>query len=252
MTRGETTARGLGYFSLGLGLAQLAAPGAVAQLIGLHDGQLSRLVLRALGARELMAGFGTLAQQRPAQWLWARAAGDAMDAALVARALLSRDNDRPRLAATFAAVVASAALDLQTAEQLMNDERAEGLTVVKGITINRAPDEVERFWHDFTRRPGVTEALRSAQFRSAPGGRGTEVRVEARHAPPSGGLLAALRRLTGRNLEQQLQTDLRRAKQLLETGEVTQSEATVASAGLFQHAGQPHAGQPNALAGSHA
>jgi hypothetical protein len=70
----------------------------------------------------------------------------------------------------------------------------------------------------------------------APGGRGTEVRVELRYSPPAGVLGKAVARLFGESPQQQVRSDLRRFKQVLETGQVLESEATI-------H-GRPHPAQP--------
>jgi uncharacterized membrane protein len=79
----------------------------------------------------------------------------------------------------------------------------------------------------------------SVRFTPAPGNRGTEVRVALRYEPPTGPLGAIgakVARLWGESPEQHVRDDLRAFKQVLETGEVTQSEATI-------H-GRPHPGQP--------
>lgn len=62
------------------------------------------------------------------------------------------------------------------------------------------------------------------RFRHAPGARGTEVRIHLEYTPPAGALGRSIGWLFGRNPEQQVQEDLRRFKQLLETGEITQSD----------------------------
>ncbi|MGI8854246.1 MAG: SRPBCC family protein [Thermomicrobiales bacterium] len=60
----------------------------------------------------------------------------------------------------------------------------------------------------------------SVRFRSAPGGRGTEVTVNLEYDPPAGkaGMLVA--KLFGEEPTQQVQDDLRRFKQVMEAGEV--------------------------------
>ena len=63
------------------------------------------------------------------------------------------------------------------------------------------------------------------RFTPAPGGRGTEVRVELRYAPPGGSAGAAVAKLLGSEPGQQVLDDLRRFKQVLETGEVVRSDA---------------------------
>jgi uncharacterized membrane protein len=86
-------------------------------------------------------------------------------------------------------------------------------------------------------RPGELIAWRSVQgskidhsgrvrFTPAPREQGTEVRVELRYDPPGGALGAALAKLTGEEPRQQVKDDLRRFKQVMETGEVVRSEAT--------------------------
>lgn len=55
-------------------------------------------------------------------------------------------------------------------------------------------------------------------FRDAPARRGTEVHVELTYDPPAGPLGLAVARLLGEVSEQHLKDDLRRFKQLMETG----------------------------------
>jgi uncharacterized membrane protein len=60
-------------------------------------------------------------------------------------------------------------------------------------------------------------------FEPAPGGRGTEVRVRLTYEPPLGAAGNAVARLLGEEPRQQVTDDLRRFKQVLETGEVVRS-----------------------------
>ena len=107
----QRLARALGWFSLGLGFAQIAAPGKVAQLVGVDDSDETIAVMRVLGVREIASGLGILTQPKPAPWLWARVGGDAMDLALLRRALSSPRADHNRVAAATAAVAGIAAVD---------------------------------------------------------------------------------------------------------------------------------------------
>ncbi|GII58086.1 hypothetical protein Pth03_64750 [Planotetraspora thailandica] len=66
----------------------------------------------------------------------------------------------------------------------------------------------------------------SVRFDDAPGGRGTEVRVNLRYHLPGGRMAAAIARLLGEHPDQQVQDDLRRFKQVMETGEVVRSEGS--------------------------
>lgn len=64
----------------------------------------------------------------------------------------------------------------------------------------------------------------SVRFVSAPGNRGTEVRVEIEYIPPAGQLGKMVARLFGKEPRQQIQEDLRRFKRLMETGEIPSTE----------------------------
>jgi uncharacterized membrane protein len=83
----------------------------------------------------------------------------------------------------------------------------------------------------------------SVQLRPAPGGRGTEVRVHLRYSIPMGRAGQAFARLFGEEPHQQVEDDLRRFKQVMETGEVVRSDGSPeghsASRQLFQRPAQP-------------
>ncbi|MBM0232611.1 SRPBCC family protein [Micromonospora sp. STR1_7] len=75
-------------------------------------------------------------------------------------------------------------------------------------------------------------------FVPAPGDRGTEVRVQLRYAPPAGALGRVVAKLFGEEPEQQVRDDLRRFKQVLETGEVVRSEGSPNGISVRQQAMQ--------------
>jgi uncharacterized membrane protein len=64
----------------------------------------------------------------------------------------------------------------------------------------------------------------SVRFRPAPQGRGTEIRVSLQYYPPAGKVGATLAKLLGEAPEQQIHDDLRRFKQIMETGEVAMTQ----------------------------
>jgi uncharacterized membrane protein len=76
------------------------------------------------------------------------------------------------------------------------------------------------------RSTGETPAPNSGtvSFRPAPGDRGTEVRVALEYKPPGGTPGALLAKLFGEEPTQQVQDDLRRFKQIMETGEVVTTD----------------------------
>src|SRR5437868_15497819 len=109
-------ARALGWFSIGLGAAEVLAPARMAQLTGTEGYEPA---LQLFGLREIASGVGILAGTRPAPgWVWARVAGDAMDLALLGRAAASNDSGRGRIGIAAAAVAGVALLDLLCARRL--------------------------------------------------------------------------------------------------------------------------------------
>lgn len=147
-------ARGLGWFSLGLGLAEVAAPGQVARLIGVRDERFGHGAIRAVGVRELSTGVGILASRRRRRWLWLRLGGDVIDLALLAAALRSRPRERDRLLTATAAVLGVTAIDVLAARrQRRAAERRRTQELTRTITINRRPEEIYDFWRDLENLP---------------------------------------------------------------------------------------------------
>jgi uncharacterized membrane protein len=288
-SRKDGLANALGWFSIGLGLAQVAAPRSVARLIGLDDDEKSISLMRTIGLRELASGVGILTQPQPAGWMWSRVAGDVMDLALLGRAMQSEGTERNRTLAATAAVLGVAALDVLSGQRLTEssrsngqtsgqEEKGHGIRVRKSITVAQPVDEVYRFWRDFQNLPRFMRHLESVtvlddrrsqwrahapagmsveweaemtedqpneliswrslpgssvenegtvRFRPAPGGRGTELSVDLRYDPPGGKLTANLAKLFHEEPGQQVNDDLRTFKQVMETGEVVISDATI-------------------------
>jgi uncharacterized membrane protein len=73
--------------------------------------------------------------------------------------------------------------------------------------------------------PGAdVDSAGQVRFQRAAGDRGTIVRVEMEYRPPGGGIGALVAKLFGRAPEQEVQIDLYRFKQIMETGQVTTTE----------------------------
>src|SRR5436853_5084958 len=85
----ERIANFLGWFSIGLGLAEVIAPQAFGKMIG-AKGKHTAFIRYACGLREITAGLGILTQRKPAAWVWARVAGDAMDLAALDAAMMAK------------------------------------------------------------------------------------------------------------------------------------------------------------------
>jgi uncharacterized membrane protein len=294
--QGERLARALGWFSLGLGLAEVVAPQGVARLIGLEDGERNHRLLRGMGVREIASGLAILAQRRRAVGVWSRVAGDAIDLALLSSALRSEASQKGRVVAATAAVLGVTAVDVYCGTRLQENANgdetdsagAKTIEIRTALTVGRPPAEIYRFWRDFDNLPRFMdhlEAVRitgertshwkakapigmtvewdaeiiedrpnelivwqslegadvensgSVRFQPAPGDRGTEIMLEMQFRPPGGVIGAKIAKFFGEVPKTQMRNDLRRFKQVIETGEVVRSDASIAKG--------PHPARPS-------
>src|ERR1044071_585431 len=173
-----------------------------------------------------------------------------------------------------------------TDNPLVSVPAGHGIKVEKSVTVNKAPEELYRFWRNFENLPRFMNHLESVKdlgegrshwvakapagktvqwdaevynekeneliawrslegadvdnagsvrFEPAPEGRGTVVRVTLKYDPPAGKLGSLVAKLWGEEPSQQIEEDLRRFKQVMETGEIAttegQSSGRSASAG---------------------
>jgi uncharacterized membrane protein len=125
----------------------------------------------------------------------------------------------------------------------------QGIKVEKSVTINKAPEELYRFWRNFENLPRFMdhlEAVRvlddkrsqeneliawrsvegvsvpnagSVRFEKKPGTSETLVKVAISYEPIGGTIGATIAKLFGEEPEQQIEDDLRRFKQVMEAGE---------------------------------
>jgi uncharacterized membrane protein len=182
-------ATGLGWFSIGLGAAELLAPSKVAQLVGLPVKDKRETVLRAYGWREIAAGIGILSQSRPAGWLWARVAGDAVDLASLGSCFKAEHANRTKVTLSTAAVLGVTALDVICARQMSSNGEQNGASndsnvhITQSVTVNRSPEDLYGFWRDFSNLPKIMRHLEDVQITgdrtshwktSAPGGKTIE------------------------------------------------------------------------------
>ena len=204
---GVQLARTLGWFSIGLGLAEVMAPRALARLIGVSGEH--RMLLRLFGLREMASGVGLLTQHRPAPWMWGRVGGDALDLACLGAALTS-DEARPgRIAAAMAAVAGVTALDVLCSQQLSQSApQQQGQRAESSVTINRAPADLYRFWRDFQNLPRFMPHLSSVRVDTArqshwvaQGPAGTTVEWDAEITDDRPDALIAWRSLAGADVD---------------------------------------------------
>jgi uncharacterized membrane protein len=273
----EQVANGLGWFSIGLGLAELLAPRTMARVVGAQERH--GVLMRFLGLREIGAGIMILSGARAAG-CWSRVAGDLMDLALLGADLGTPGTEKGKAIGSTAAVVGVTVLDALTAWELsQSGSGSYDVRVQKSITVNKSPEECYAFWHDFENLPKFMLHLQSVRptgegrthwiangpaglkvewdaeitndrpndciswrslenadidnsgtvrFERAAGGRGTIVRVTMYYSPPAAGIATAVASMLGQDPEQEIAKDLRRFKQVLETGDVVKTEGQAA------------------------
>jgi hypothetical protein len=126
VTRGErdmnpdTMARGLGWFSIGLGTAELVAADTLVDALGM-EGQEG--LIRFYGAREIAQGLGCLTMNPPTSAVWARVAGDALDVATLAAYMTPENPKRHNVALALAAIAGVTLLDVVTGMWLSEGRR---------------------------------------------------------------------------------------------------------------------------------
>ena len=112
LTSADRLGRALGWFSLGLGLTELLAPGQLTRALGMEGRE---GLVRAYGAREIAAGILTLSTERPLG-LWSRVAGDALDIATVMAAAGRNERKRGAVGLALVALAGVTLLDLAAAQ----------------------------------------------------------------------------------------------------------------------------------------
>jgi uncharacterized membrane protein len=158
----QQLARWLGWFSIGLGMAELIAPRLFSRMIGIRE---HRRLVRLFGAREIASGVGILTQEQPANWVWSRVGGDVMDLAALGLAVGTPSAAPRRLAAAAAAVAGVTALDLMCGQELCRGNKPSGGAshMETSVTVSRPPEEVYRFWRDFQSLPWFMNHLISVR-----------------------------------------------------------------------------------------
>lgn len=244
----ERIAVGLGWFTVGVGVAELVMPAQIVRLAGIRPTGKAISSIRAMGVREIGSGL----------------------------ALVTRTG---RIGAAAALTVTAA--DILRAWQLSRTDRAsaaesgDAIRAAAAITISRPIAEVYNFWRNFDNFPlfmrnlesvritgdrlshwtvngpaGLTaewdaeivsdqanhmiswrsvpgshvENRGAVRFEDAPAGRGTEVHAELEYRPPAGRLGHAAAWAFGRSPRQQMREGLGRVKQMLEIGEILLSD----------------------------
>lgn len=155
----DALAKGLGYFSIGLGVLELAAPRALCRALGLAGHE---TVVRAYGVREIVNGVAILASHDATPWIWTRVAGNGLDIATVVSGSRDGTSGKENTALALTALVGVTALDVIC---------ATGLTKEKGSRSTARSD-----YRDRSGFPKGVEAARGAarDFQTPPDFRAPE------------------------------------------------------------------------------
>ena len=133
----DITARGLGWFSIGLGVAEMVMPRLLGHALGMPR---SGGLLFLYGLREIATGVGILKAKNQTPWLWGRVAGDAMDlATLMAH---TRSNNALKPGIGIAAVAGVTALDFTIAKAMTERDKRRS-----------------RKWVDYSDRSGFQKSI---------------------------------------------------------------------------------------------
>ncbi|WP_240636054.1 hypothetical protein [Caldimonas tepidiphila] len=139
-------ARRLGWFSIGLGIAELLFPRAISRTLGARRDR-SRLV-SAYGLREIATGVGLLASHNPRPWVIGRMAGDALDLATLLPLVRGLHPRRLTAASAITAVAGIAALDWYCERRLAAEQQRRNAV-----------------WRDYSDRSGLPKP--AAEMRGA-------------------------------------------------------------------------------------
>jgi hypothetical protein len=123
----DKMARGLGYFSIALGIAELVVPGAICRAAGVRG---LETAVRGYGAREVATGVAILTSHDPEPWIWTRVAGDLADIATVAIGVQQDNDSKGRSTLALAALATVTLVDLACAEGL-NSEKGSRRTATR-------------------------------------------------------------------------------------------------------------------------
>ena len=107
---------GLGYFSIALGLLEVAAPGRLARFLGVEN-DTARKTIFAYGLRELLAGGALLRGPAVSTNVWNRVIGDVIDAGSLGLAA-TKSNRKGAIALAGGIVLGAFIADLLTARAL--------------------------------------------------------------------------------------------------------------------------------------
>jgi hypothetical protein len=112
LSSSDKLARGLGWFSIGLGVAEIVAPERFTRALGMSG---KESLVRAYGVREIASGILSLSVDKQAG-LWSRVAGDGVDIATLMSGLREDNPKRDNVAIAMTMVLGVTLLDVVGAQ----------------------------------------------------------------------------------------------------------------------------------------
>jgi hypothetical protein len=160
--------KGLGWFSIALGVAELVAPKRITRALGMEG---KEAIVRAYGARELASGILSLSPDKQIG-LWSRVAGDGLDAAALMTGLRDDNPKKQNVEIAMLMIAGITLLDIACAQ---------------GITARHSRNNGgRRMYHDRSGFPkGVQAARGAAKDFLERAHRATSSRPEFREGAPS-------------------------------------------------------------------
>src|ERR671916_1065888 len=115
----DRMAKALGWFSIGLGIAELVAAERITRALGMEG---KETLVRAYGVRELGHGIVSLSPDKHVG-LWSRVAGDGLDIATLMTAMRHDNPKRDNVGIALAAVLGVTLLDIIGAQGVTTPPR---------------------------------------------------------------------------------------------------------------------------------
>jgi hypothetical protein len=156
----DQLAKGLGYFSVVLGLAELLAPRAVCKVAGIQG---LEVVVRAYGAREVATGVAILASHSPEPWIWGRVAGDMADMATIATGVQEDNPRRENSVLALAMIAALTIVDVICAGGL-NAEKGNRKTAVSDYSKRSGFPKGVQAAHGVARRVKIQDDIKTQEI----------------------------------------------------------------------------------------
>lgn len=118
----KKVSKGLGIFSLALGLGEVVLTRTLARASGFN--QEYTPLLRAFGYRELTSGVGLLMGRRRNAWMWSRVIGDVLDGAFMAYAYAKADTQEKRKRLAISAAIVAPVIVMDVINSFRESSRA--------------------------------------------------------------------------------------------------------------------------------